>query len=281
MRLLRVADPPTFGNLATMFSEHLDRWSLTRDGNAITTPTSILLPVRAGDARAMLKIAVLEEERRGGHVMRWWDGHGAARVLAYTSDAILMERAEERVCLADMAQNGLDAEASRIICAVVALLHALRAQPPPALVPLARWFEPLNSAAKTYGGMFGVAHRTALRLLAGERDIVVLHGDVHHSNILDFGARGWLAIDPKGLLGERYFDYANIFCNPDPMIATMPGRLARQSRVVAEAAQIERSRLLAWIVAWAGLSAAFAVDNSQPPADALSIAQIAAAELSR
>src|SRR6516165_8743257 len=164
MRLLRVADPPAFGNLATMFSELLDRWSLTRDGNAITTPTSILLPVRAGDARAMLKIAVLEEERRGGHVMRWWDGHGAARVLAYTGDAILMERAEERVCLADMAQNGLDAEASRMICAVVAQLHALRAQPPPALVPLARWFEPLNSAAKTYGGMFGVAHRTALRL---------------------------------------------------------------------------------------------------------------------
>jgi len=129
--------------------------------------------------------------------------------------------------------------------------------------------------------MLRIAHRTATSLLAGERDIVVLHGDVHHSNILDFGARGWLAIDPKGLLGERYFDYANMFCNPDPMIATMPGRLAHQSRVVAEAAQIERSRLLAWIVAWAGLSAAFAIDDSQPPDDALSIAQIAAAELSR
>src|SRR5262245_13940706 len=278
---MRVADPRTFGNLATMFSEHLERWSLTPDGNAITTPTSILLPVRAGDARAMLKIAVQEEERRGGHVMRWWDGHGAARVFTYTGDAILMERAEERASLADMVQNGQDAEASRIICAVVAQLHAPRAQPPPALVPLARWFEPLNSAGTTHGGMFRVAHRTASSLLAGERDIVVLHGDVHHGNILDFGVRGWLAIDPKGLVGERSFDYANIFCNPNPIIATMPGRLARQSQVVAEAAQIERSRLLAWIVAWAGLSAAFAVDDSKPPDDALSMAHIAAAELSR
>jgi hypothetical protein len=42
-----------------------------------------------------------------------------------------------------------------------------------------------------------------------------LHGDIHHDNILDFGRRGWLAIDPKRLFGERGFDYANLFCNPD------------------------------------------------------------------
>ena len=40
--------------------------------------------------------------------------------------------------------------------------------------------------------------------LAGEpHEIGVLHGDIHHGNILDFGARGWLAIDPKRLQGER------------------------------------------------------------------------------
>jgi streptomycin 6-kinase len=73
-------------------------------------------------------------------------------------------------------------------------------------------------------------------LLATQRDVVALHGDMHHENVLRFGSRGWLAIDPKGLTGERGFDYANIFCNPDGATATMPGRLARQTRVVAEAA---------------------------------------------
>lgn len=33
--------------------------------------------------------------------------------------------------------------------------------------------------------------------------MVTLHGDLHHGNVLDFGASGWLAIDPKGLKGER------------------------------------------------------------------------------
>jgi streptomycin 6-kinase len=118
-------------------------------------------------------------------------------------------------------------------------------------------------------------------LPASERDIVVLHGDMHHRNVLNFGSRGWSAIDPKGLVGERCFDYANIFCNPDHETATLPGRLARQSRVVADAAHLERRRLLAWVVAWAGLSAAFSLDDGRPPDDALRVAELAAVELSR
>jgi streptomycin 6-kinase len=65
---------------------------------------------------------------------------------------------------------------------------------------------------------------------------VPLHGDIQHGNILDFGSRGWLAIDPKGLIGERSFDYANLFCNPEAAVALAPRRLARQVDVVAEAA---------------------------------------------
>jgi streptomycin 6-kinase len=63
-------------------------------------------------------------------------------------------------------------------------------------------------------------------------------------------------------------------------MATMPGRLAHRVRVVAEAARLEPRRLLAWIVAWAGLSAAFSRDDGLPPDDALEVAGLAAMELS-
>ena len=111
----------------------------------------------------------------------------------------------------------------------------------------------------------------------------MLHGDIHHGNILDFGPRGWLAIDPKGLIGERGFDYANLFCNPEAEIATAPGRLVRQVEVVVEAAGMERQRLLKWIVAYAGLSAAWFFEDGEWEAakTLLVVAELAAAELAR
>jgi streptomycin 6-kinase len=45
--------------------------------------------------------------------------------------------------------------------------------------------------------------------------------------------------------------------------ATAPDRLAWQANVVAEAARLERKRLLQWIVAWADLSTAWHVESGE------------------
>ena len=108
----------------------------------------------------------------------------------------------------------------------------------------------------------------------------MLHGDIHHDNVLDFGARGWLAIDPKGLIGERGFDYANLFCNPETDIeVTAPDRFRRRLAIVTEASGIERERLLQWILAWAGLSAAWWLSDGVQPEIDFRIAELAAGEL--
>jgi streptomycin 6-kinase len=117
-----------------------------------------------------------------------------------------MERAEGRSALADRARRGRDVEASRIICAAVVHLHA-RERPPhdlvKNLVPLTRWFAALKPAADMHGGILRRCATTAAELLAAPRDETVLHGDIHHDNVFDFGPSGWLVIDPKGLIGER------------------------------------------------------------------------------
>ena len=207
-------------------------------------------------------------------------GEGAALVLAHEGDALLIERATGSGSLADLARACRDDEASRLFCAAVAPLHARRDRPPPGvLVPLPRWFAELALAAKRHGGVLRQSAATAHQLLAEPRDVAVLHGDLHHGNVLDFGPRGWLAIDPKGLLGERGFDYANIFCNPDLAVATAPGRLARQADVVAAAAGLDRRRLLQWVLAYAGLSAAWTLGDGADATLALTVAELAAAAL--
>jgi streptomycin 6-kinase len=264
-----------------MFNEYLVAWELVADGDPVVTRSSRLLPVRQHGLPAMLKIALEAEEQRGGRLMAWWQGQGAARVLAHQGHALLLERAEDRDTLAGFARNGRDDEATRIMCDVIARLHARTNPPPPDLIPLSQWFEALPPAAARHGGVLSFSAAAASRLLSTPREVDVLHGDVHHGNILDFGNRGWLAIDPKGLVGERGFEYANIFCNPDHETATSPKNFARRLDVIGEAAGLDRTRLLQWILAWSGLSAAWSFDERTPPDTCLRVADLAAEQLSQ
>jgi streptomycin 6-kinase len=199
-------------------------------------------------------------------------------------DALLLERAEGSRSLTAYARQGRDDEATRILCAVIAELHDPRGKPLPELVPLPVWFEALEPAAAVHGGILARSADAARSLLADPRDVGVLHGDVHHDNVLDFGVRGWLVIDPKRLEGERGFDYANIFSNPDmggggPPVATVPERFARRLGIVTELSGLDRGRLLRWILAYSGLSAAWCIGDNQSPEIDLRIAALAAAAI--
>ena len=260
-----------------MFDDYLLRWDLSQDGEPKTTRSSKLLPVRYRGKAAMLKVAFNAEERAGGAFMAWWAGQGAAAVLAHDAEAVLLERAQGASSLSVMARAGRDDEASRIICGVVAGLHA----PRPALCPLKTWFRELEAAARSHGGIFAVAMVELDDLLANPRETGVLHGDIHHDNILDFGAKGWLAIDPKSLEGERGYDYANLFRNPGGDVALQPGRFERQVELVAACASLERTRLLRWVLSVMSLSAAWHLSNREQPETTLAIAAMAAAALGR
>ncbi|WP_291975388.1 MULTISPECIES: aminoglycoside phosphotransferase family protein [unclassified Chelatococcus] len=280
------------------FAPFLTRWNLVPDGEAVVTHSSRLLPVRRGTTPAMLKIALEPEEQAGCAVMAWWSGQGAAPVLAYDpAGVLLMERAAGTRSLAQFARSGRDAEATRILCEAVARLHRhslghssgrsdrppSRLPPPRNLVPLDIWFRDLAPVARAQGGILGECQRIADRILPLQREIVVLHGDIHHDNVLDFEGRGWLAIDPKRLIGERAFDYANIFCNPDPDwdIKTAPSFFHQRLDIAVAETGLDRTWLVSWIVAWAGLSAAWFIGDNQPGTVDLAIAELAAAELAR
>ena len=227
----------------------------------------------------MLKIAREEEERRGGRLMAWWEGDGAARVLAHDDCALLLERATGPRKLEAIVAAGADDEASCILCTTAARLHVPRRGPPPELAPLSRWFEALSPAAGVHGGLLAQADAAARDLLATPRDVVTLHGDIHHGNVLDAGTRGWVAIDPKGLSGERTFDFVNILRNPDATTALAAGRFGRQVDLLADTAALDRHRLLKWTLAFAGLSAAWHLADREPADLDFAVAGLAAAAL--
>jgi streptomycin 6-kinase len=259
----------------------LTRWRLVPDGSAFETKFgSRLLPVRWRGEAAMLKIAASEEERRGGELMTWYAGLGAARVFARRGEAILLERLSARRSLAAMTREGRDDDATAVLCETAKALHAPRSKAPPRmLVPLETWFRALPAAAAAHGGGFVRALAAAAPLLASQDEVVVLHGDFHHDNVLDGGERGWCVIDPKGLVGERAFEYANLFRNPSADLALAPGVMRRRLEIVTAAAALEPRRMLSWVLAYAGLGAAWSLQSGQDPGPGLAIAEMAAAEL--
>ncbi|WP_075830469.1 aminoglycoside phosphotransferase family protein [Deinococcus marmoris] len=263
------------------FGPYLSRWHLTVDGLSLHTHSSDLLPVRRAGQAAMLKLARSHEERRGNGLMVWWNGRGAAQVYEHDGPALLMERLESTPSLAEMVRGGQDDEATRLLCRAAAKLP--QQQPWPELPTLRRWFQGLEKIAPSAGGILSITLKTAHELLDSPQDVGVLHGDIHHGNLLSTAEGDWRFIDPKGLIGERGFDYANILCNPDLDTATAPGRLARQARIISETAGLDYARLLRWALAYAGLSAAWHLEDGEGGlADmTLEVARIAAAELAR
>lgn len=260
-----------------LFTPWLSRWHLIRDGEPFSSLNGHLLPVLHRGEPAMLKISRAAEEQAGAALMAWWDGNGAAPVLAHEGEALLMARAMGSTTLAEKVEHD-DPTATSILCSVVQRLHATRSIAAPALVPLQTWFASLLES--NLGGLFEHSAASARDLLTTQTDLVVLHGDIHHGNVLDFGESGWLAIDPKGLWGERGFDYANLFCNPGAE-ALRPGRFERRLEIVTKATGLERRRLLQWILAWAGLSACWMLEDGAQPGHILDVAALAQAMLAQ
>ncbi|MCP2032040.1 streptomycin 6-kinase [Okibacterium sp. HSC-33S16] len=255
-------------------------WQLTAVGAAMSTPSSVLQPVLRGGERAMLKVARLEEEANGCRLLAWWDGRGAAPVFEHDDQAVVV--AWGGGSLVEVAASGHDDRATRVLCEVAARLHAVSradfAARPAGLIPLDEWFRSLFARPDS-DGFYARAARVARRLLerpTDSADLVVLHGDLHHDNVLNFGDRlGWLAIDPKFLIGHRAFDYANILCNPEPALAET--QFDRRLTVLSELAGLDEIELIEWTVAWTGLSASwFAADgNHAAEAQALRIGALA------
>ncbi len=271
-----------------LFEGYLTRWSLAPDGKPIVTPRAQLLPVRQNGQPAMLKVATEPEEMFGALLMAWWDGDGAARVLAHEGPALLLERATSGRTLSELVRSGRDDEASRIMCRLIERLHAPRPRPLPELVPLTHWFRDLTEFSQD--GLLARARTQALAL-AGRAAAVDRaarrHPPRQHSRL----RRARVAGDRSQTADRR-----PLFRLHEPVLQSRSrcrrrtpssSRDASQWRV--ETAGLDRKRLLQWILAWTGLSAVWCLndmesidvtDKDRLDID-LKVAALAAAELDR
>lgn len=205
----------------------------------------------------------VEDELRGAHLLRWRRGEGAVKLLGIDGHRMLLEHAGERMLSHDLAEQG-DTTATEIAAEVMARLLAPSKRPAPAdLQPLQRRFDSLFRRATAdrnagKGSLYVEAAVIAERLLSDPKNVRPLHGDLHHDNIMH-GSRGWLAIDPKGLIGDPGFDAANLFYNPLDRddLCLAPERIAFMAQTFAKVLGQDEPTLLDHAVAYGCLSASW------------------------
>jgi streptomycin 6-kinase len=239
---------------------YLALWYLSNPQFLARTMTSLIYTVIHETETVILKLLSPSEidEQRGAVALRYFDGHGAVRLLRCDEGAQLMEYAagDELVTLVEC---GEDENATRII----AQLHSVSQNiPHDGLVMLESWFEALfnKAASDRQAGIDSIYVRSASlarRLLVDQREVRVLHGDIHHRNIRKT-SRGWLTFDPKGLIGERTYDCANTLCNPVmPELVHNETRLLTNAAILADTLALDLSRVLAFTYAYACLNASW------------------------
>jgi len=199
----------------------------------------------------------------------------------------MLERVMPGRELVDLVHQGRDDEAMGIICDVAASLHSATATHAtlsrfPSVVEwghaLAR--SDVASASSLPAALIRRARSLLDELNRSSAEKTLLHGDLHHFNVLHDDERGWLAIDPKGVLGDRAYEFGAALRNPagsdvDVALSAPKAVVDRRSRIISERLGIERERLLSWCVVHCALSAVWSWEDDESPSHAIAVAESA------
>jgi streptomycin 6-kinase len=260
-------------------NQYLKDCPLSDDHLLAETNTSHVYKVRFNESFAVLKILKdlgAIDERNGASALIHFNGNGAIRIFQHNNRALLLEYADG-LSLKSLVQEEKDDQATAIIAETLNQLHQQKSQISiDTFTPLKKWFRSLFARAQASDDPFFIhAASIAETLLDYPLDVCVLHGDIHHENIIN-SPRGWLAIDPKGLYGERTYDAANTLLNPSGMddLVVNEGRLLKNAEILSKSLGVDMQRLLEFAYAYSALSASWSLDDGQDNKIALNVGRI-------
>jgi streptomycin 6-kinase len=231
--------------------------------------------VQADGIEAVLKLGVPHRELLTEmEALRLYDGRGCVRLLRCEPEAgaMLLERLRPGTPLASMAD---DEAATRIAAEVMRALW--RPAPQEHTLPTTEaWLAGFGRLRERFGGSTGPLSRAAVEraeALAAELSAtaaapVVLHGDLHHYNILAAERAAWLAIDPKGVVGEPAYEAGALLRNPVPQVFgwnDLAIRTARRVAILAEQLNLPAERIAGWAFAQMVLSAWWSLEDGGAP----------------
>ena len=222
------------------------------------TASSIIAFGRRDQQPVVLKVTRrAADEWHAGQVLNAFGGRGVVRALEQTDGAVLLERLVPGTCLVE---NGNDDEATSIIADVI---RRMSPGPLPVSAPtIESWSQAFDryleaGALSIPRPMVETAQNTYRELCASQATTRLLHGDLHHHNVLFDSRQGWVAIDPKGVVGELAYEVGAALRNPCERAELLTAPTAIRKRVdrFSRVLELDATRVLGWAFAQAVLAA--------------------------
>ncbi len=259
-------------NLPHILAESAARWNLELFDPFENLSFNYVAPGRLVNGRdVVLKIGVPENKELLTEIatLRLYDGKGMVRLLDAVPEegAFLLERLLPGHPLTSEPDDSLAtqvaAETMRDICRPIPDQHSFPST--------AQWFAGFRKLRHLFAGGTGplperlvsMAEDLSAQLHASSpAEDVVLHGDLHHDNILYSDRFGWLAIDPKGVIGEPCYEVGAFMRNRiDFSAPTFVATIEERFKIFGEVLGFDRERMTSWAFAQAVLSAWWSLED--------------------
>lgn len=252
-------------DLRDRIQQHAREWQLSIE-ESFETESSVISFVTRDNECLVLKVVKREgDEWRSGEIISAFDGQGVAQVLEHTGGAMLIERVQPGTPLSKLAFDGRDEEATEILASVIEKMSPC--EPPAGCATVEDW-------GKGFERYLATGDKTILRALVESAQQMfwelcqsqgrtrLLHGDLHHYNVLD-SERGGLAIDPKGVIGELEYEIGAVLRNPVERaeLFLSASIIERRLRQFETGLNLNYERMLTWAFAQAVLSAIWDVED--------------------
>jgi streptomycin 6-kinase len=255
--------------------ERVREWAIVAE-DTVETESSFIVFGRQGNLPVVLKVLRQPgDEWLSGKVLESFDAKGTVRVYEHVAGALLLERLEPGTPLSTLSLNGLDAEATEILAEVIRQMSSHKSSME--FVTVEDWgkgFEGYLASGDNQipADLVQQGQQIYMALCASQKGARLLHGDLHHYNILFDSARGWVTIDPKGVIGEVEYEIGAALRNPyeRPELFVSPKTVERRIRCLEDKLKLDAHRALLWGFSQAVLSAiwgvedGFKVDESNP-----------------
>jgi len=252
-------------NLPHIIETLAAHWGLTQLTPVAHLTYNYVLTGYQNNIPVVLKIGFdTQDIRKEFTALTTYAGNGSIKIIDHYPEynALLLEQAEPGSSLVSFFP---DRDDEAVLCAATIMqqLHKARLPENSCLQTLNEWFMDLQKPPKV-DNIYHIHKAQALlkHLVATQTHTVLLHGDLHHDNIL-LSTRGWIAIDPKGLIGDPGYEIYAFLRNPHPHTLKPSHIIARRLQLFSDYLSIDIRRLHGWVYVRATLEACWTINSEQ------------------